>query len=247
MYDLKNLSLYLTGYVEENYTGRILLFNFYSCADQIHIPPDLHDSILPENITSELIIRHDTAIGEKLGKDAIIVEWLTLNFAMKDRNPMDFIRFFTKYDPNTTIAIPKEHISSFIPNHFKEIIIRVFVRDARLAHRVQVAFRKLLESINSTLLVYSPAVVCEEPSASIHDSNNVSKSTPAVDNSSRNPFYIDAKKFSSPESSRHIRSGFPSPQKLEASAGLTLPENFPDILLDSPLKKRKVTKISKNF
>jgi hypothetical protein len=184
-----------------------------------------------------MIINHDEGYDCTLSSDNVIVEFLTLNFAMKDRNPMDFIRFFTKYDPNTSVFIPKEHISSFIPNHFKEIIIRVFVRDAELAHRVQVAFRKLLKKINATLFAESP----ESCSGQTHseEDHGIKKSGVIVDDCKLNPFYVDSKKFKSPATSDHCRSGFPSPKKLEPSAGLTLPKNFPDFLLDSPSKKRK--------
>ena len=187
-----------------------------------------------------MILQHDEGYESSLSKEDVIVEWLTLNFAMKDRNPMDFIRFFTKYDPNTSIFIPKEHISSFIPNHFKEIIIRVFVREAELSQRVQMAFRRLLKTINSTLLAYySPESSTMEPPSSLLDGNiDQSPSRNGV-KSSQNPFNGESKKFSSPAPSRSSRSGFPSPQKLEPSAGLTLPKNFPDFLLDSPSKKRK--------
>lgn len=186
-----------------------------------------------------MIISHDEGFENTLSSEDLIVECLTLNFAMKDRNPMDFIRFFTKYDPDTSIFIPKEHISSFIPNHFKEIVIRVFVRDAELAHRVQVAFRKLLKTINATLLAYSPTTCSGESQSGFHDVKNVKESSAIVDNSSQNPFYVDPKRFTSPAGSNQSRSGFPSPKKLEPSAGLTLPQNFPEFLLDSPSKKRK--------
>lgn len=200
----------------------------------------MHDSISPNEITPELIISHDEGYETTLSKDDVIVEWLTLNFAMKDRNPMDFIRFFTKYDPNTSIFIPKEHISSFIPNHFKEIIIRVFVRDAELAHRVQVAFRKLLKTINATLLAFSPISCSEETHPAENGASR--ESGVVVDDSNQNPFYVESKRFTSPATSIQSRSGFPSPKKLEPSAGLTLPENFPEFLIDSPAKKRKTLK-----
>jgi hypothetical protein len=186
-----------------------------------------------------MIITHDEGYDTPLSGDDVIVECLTLNFAMKDRNPMDFIRFFTKYDPNTSVFIPKEHISSFIPNHFKEIIIRVFVRDAELAHRVQVAFRKLLKTINSTLLAYSPESGSGQMHSEEKDNTCTKASSSILDDSKNNPFYVDNKKFTSPAGSTHSRSGFPSPKKLEPSAGLTLPKNFPEFLVDSPAKKRK--------
>lgn len=272
----------------------------YRCADQIHLPVDLYDTIDASQITPLEIIRHDVVSpGSKevaLQEKDVVVEWLTLNFALKDRNPMDSVRFYSKYDTKKSIAIPKEHISSFIPNHFKEVIIKVFVRDASKAGRVQDAFRRFLKSINEQLVQQQQENVWDEedeadeadeatqtdaeiqpapvqvpqqmtvpaqspaknppldacffsprqksPRVIGSPSVPVSKSTPIVDRSHLNPFFVE--KGPSPgvagltsKSACSSRTGSPSKSILEPSDALTLPKNFHKIMADSPARKRK--------
>ena len=218
--------------------------DLYRCADQIHVPTDLCHAIDKSQISASEIIRHDVENeGEPLLEQDVIVEWLTLNFAMSDRNPLDFIRFFTKYAPDQPIQIPKEHISSFIPNHYKEIIIRVFVRDPLKAHRVQEAFRKFLKTINETLFEQ----ISEENSPNAHptlqdQARGSAPSTPLIDATGANPFYVPnstGKISISSSRSGFSRNASPTKAILEPSAGSTLPKNFSEIIEDSPVRKRK--------
>jgi hypothetical protein len=230
------------------------------CADQLHIPLDLQDTLSPSQITSEAIIAHDTPSAKDhrapLVASDVIVEYLTLTFAMKDRNPMDHITFYTKYDTQKSLHVPKEHVSSFIPNHFKEVLIRVFVRDATKAVRVQDAFRRYLKSINASLLddeteIYEEDVddnIKREPDESKIDESEFvapslaipfSKATPMIDISARNPFYVPSSPFKSNVTRSSSKASSPTKSVLEPSPALTLPKNFHEIVEDSPARKRK--------
>ena len=113
------------------------------------MPLDLSETLSSESITSRDIIQYDADLIEQ----DIIVEWLTLNYALKDCNPVDYVQFYTKYDTKQSFTISKEHVSSFIPNHFKEVMIRIFVRDASLARKAQIAFRSFLRTLNQSLIL----------------------------------------------------------------------------------------------
>ena len=56
-----------------------------------------------EEITSRLIF--EACNSADVVEDDILVQWLTLNYAMKDKNPVDSVLFFTKYDKNKTVLL----------------------------------------------------------------------------------------------------------------------------------------------
>jgi hypothetical protein len=59
---------------------------------------------------------------------------IVLNFNLlfligkKDSNPMDNVKFYTKYDLEKSFSMQKEEVSSFVPQCFREITIRIYVK-----------------------------------------------------------------------------------------------------------------------
>jgi hypothetical protein len=51
--------------------------------------------------------------------------------AMKDKNPVDHVRFFRKGNHTQAFTIPKEDVSLLIPLHFSENYIRIYARDPK--------------------------------------------------------------------------------------------------------------------
>ncbi|RKO86609.1 hypothetical protein BDK51DRAFT_14666, partial [Blyttiomyces helicus] len=70
----------------------------------------------------------------------IIVEWLPMNYSMKDRNPVDQVRFFGKWDLKTSFAVPKHEVSGLIAPNFEETVLRVYSRLNSKRQAVQTAF-----------------------------------------------------------------------------------------------------------
>jgi HD superfamily phosphohydrolase len=105
---------------------RIRKRDLYKFIDEVIIPPELiagFPQVRPEDICAY------QGIGNLLKPDDIIVQNLKVDYAMKDRNPVDNILFYT--DPNQTtkaIKIPKQKVSSLIPDQFQERFVRVFCR-----------------------------------------------------------------------------------------------------------------------
>lgn len=56
---------------------------------------------------------------------------------MKNRNPVDSVRFFSRYDDKNSFSIPKETVSLLIPDVFEEKILRIFVRDKKNVRKEQ--------------------------------------------------------------------------------------------------------------
>ncbi|WAR11694.1 SAMH1-like protein, partial [Mya arenaria] len=80
---------------------------------------------------------------------------VTLDYGMKDKNPIDNVMFYSKKTPNEADPISEDQKPSFIPGHFKEQQIRIYSKekDAKFTEMVREAsnswFKKFLE-------IYSP-------------------------------------------------------------------------------------------
>ena len=67
----------------------------------------------------------------------IIVDWLRINYAMQDRNPVDNIRFFSRYNDFQALKIPRSKVSFLVPEQYEELAIRIFTRDSDKVGRVK--------------------------------------------------------------------------------------------------------------
>ncbi|TPX61810.1 hypothetical protein SpCBS45565_g07164 [Spizellomyces sp. 'palustris'] len=125
---------------------RIRKRDLYRFVDQVLVP--LHASMkVKERITPQAIVECQGSNDNLMDSD-VIVEWLKLGYAMKDRNPVDLICFFSKWHPDVSFPIKKEHVSSFIPTDFEEITLRIYARDNDQRQKIQKAFRRLIGRLN---------------------------------------------------------------------------------------------------
>ncbi|KAI1890241.1 hypothetical protein AGOR_G00151690 [Albula goreensis] len=49
-----------------------------------------------------------------------------MTYGMKDKNPIDFMHFYSKENPNKAFKIPKDRVSQLLPEKFSEQLIQVF-------------------------------------------------------------------------------------------------------------------------
>ncbi len=77
--------------------------DLYRFADQTILCPELFEDLDNSRITSEKI--YELSDKDDMYESDIIVQWLTLNYSMKDKNPIDSVGFFTKYDSSETVHI----------------------------------------------------------------------------------------------------------------------------------------------
>eukprot|EP01133_Synstelium_polycarpum_P007251 gene7251-8429_t len=92
--------------------------NLYKFVDEVILGPE---NVFPD-ITAEDIAKE----GRNLFASEIIVQNLTLNYAFKDKDPVEHTNFYTRFDNSTKVQILKEHASHLIPNQFQEKRVRVF-------------------------------------------------------------------------------------------------------------------------
>lgn len=96
--------------------------------------------VLPEDITAHN--KDDGTLPGGLRPEDVIVQNLKIDWAMKASNPVDKIHFYQDYDSLDKFLIPKEKVSSLIPDVFMERKVRVFSKsdDPRAVAAVEAAF-----------------------------------------------------------------------------------------------------------
>ncbi|KAG0379889.1 SAM domain and HD [Mortierella sp. AD032] len=128
---------------------RIRTRSLYKFVDELLIPREKLGILTKENINSTEIVSCQGP-NDHLRQEDVIVEFLKNNYAMKDQNPVDGIKFFSKTNHSASYHIPKEKVSSLIPSEFQENIIRVFSRDPTKVRTVHEAFRRLMSRFYRT-------------------------------------------------------------------------------------------------
>lgn len=147
-----------------NIIKRIRKRQLYKLADEVLIPPAKIDQ-LKNHLTPKSILNHGNDITEN---DIILCE-VKMNYALKDKNPVDEVHFFTRYATDSLLSkntflffhltnffnlesfpIQKENVSLLIPDQFSEVYWRVYVRNSDKLVPVQEAFRKFLKEVNCT-------------------------------------------------------------------------------------------------
>lgn len=198
--------------------------------DQILVPLDAAKDV-KEAITASAIVGCQNA-GDDVKESDVIIEWLKLGYAMKDRNPVDLIQFFNKWHPNVAFPIKREHVSSFIPASFEEITLRVFARDNEKRLKIQRAFRQLIQRLNSggAMGILETGQGGFQSTCAQRLFENV-----VVDTLGPSPDRASLRSLAS--SLGNVGSAQTSPMRLLTSDANLLPPNYSDI--SSPARKRK--------
>ncbi|XP_056405325.1 deoxynucleoside triphosphate triphosphohydrolase SAMHD1 isoform X2 [Hyla sarda] len=64
----------------------------------------------------------------RLSPEDFIVDVIHMDYGMKEKNPINNVRFYCKSDPLKAIKITKEQVSQLLPEKFAEQIIRVYCK-----------------------------------------------------------------------------------------------------------------------
>ncbi|XP_031564010.1 deoxynucleoside triphosphate triphosphohydrolase SAMHD1-like [Actinia tenebrosa] len=81
------------------------------------ISKDIADSVPP-----------DMASGTQLEPEDIIVHLITFDYGMKNQNPIDNLRFYTKENPSQAMRFRKDQVSRLLPESFAEQHMRIYCR-----------------------------------------------------------------------------------------------------------------------
>jgi len=76
---------------------RIYKRDLYKFVDEIMIPQSMLPHLNKDTVRVEDILSYQDS-GDDLRDDDIIIDWLKINYALKDKNPVDNVKFFSRYN-----------------------------------------------------------------------------------------------------------------------------------------------------
>ncbi|XP_074068107.1 deoxynucleoside triphosphate triphosphohydrolase SAMHD1 [Macrotis lagotis] len=85
--------------------------------DYDHLPKEVANSV-PESLFLKV----------KLKAEDFIVDVINMDYGMKEKNPIDNVRFYCKNNQSKAVIITKEQVSQLLPEKFYEQLIRVYCK-----------------------------------------------------------------------------------------------------------------------
>ncbi|XP_067651408.1 deoxynucleoside triphosphate triphosphohydrolase SAMHD1-like [Haliotis asinina] len=73
--------------------------------------------------------------------DDVIVHLVYLDYGMKDKNPIENVRFYNKSDPNRAVEVRKSEVSQMLPEKFAEQMILIYCKDPQQKAKLGIAAR----------------------------------------------------------------------------------------------------------
>lgn len=110
-------------------------------------PPIASQRFLSTRNGSNGLFQADPTLLGPLLPSELRMNAFTCNYALKDRNPVDHVHFFSKWDDTTSFKLEKEQVSLLIPGTFSERYLRVFVTDPMKTTLAQLSFRRITGGI----------------------------------------------------------------------------------------------------
>jgi HD superfamily phosphohydrolase len=92
----------------------------------------MYEYVVPSDLDiDDLVNEFNIYISEKFNEkeyilDNIKVNKLKISFGMNNDNPVDYVKFYSKHDLNTSFRIDKNTVSGVFPDNFCEKLIRVY-------------------------------------------------------------------------------------------------------------------------
>ena len=125
----------------------------YKFCDELVIPPEAHHNFPWKRVSEADISACQGAGSVSLSPDDIIIHWNEMHYAMKDKDPLTAVHFFSQAEPDKKFSVAREKVSSLIPHAFNERFLRVFTRDPDKMEAVQYAFKEWARQFSSTMAV----------------------------------------------------------------------------------------------
>ncbi|KAJ7062810.1 hypothetical protein C8F01DRAFT_1135312 [Mycena amicta] len=133
----------------------------YKLVDDKYIDWENHTTF-EERMTRERIVEEARRIAEEeqmdqvdldlLTPDSVIVDQSMIHYGMKEKNPLDFVKFYSKHNPNQCARAQRGDYSTLMPQYFAEIKLSVFTKLPQYFGVVQAGYRAVLKSISDDLM-----------------------------------------------------------------------------------------------
>lgn len=102
---------------------KVKIRQLYKFVGQTH-PHEKMDARTVKEQYVRILEKNNTALGE----NDVTVDVVHLNYGMKDKNPIDHVRFYTKGHPDVAIRVKKAEVSDLLPVKFEEQRIRFYCK-----------------------------------------------------------------------------------------------------------------------
>ncbi|KAJ1646180.1 hypothetical protein LPJ64_002325 [Coemansia asiatica] len=130
--------------------SRIYTRDIYKFVDEFIMPADL-SSIANRKHINEAAIVGFRADGDDFVEHDILINFSRKHFGMGSENPVDHIKFYSKFKINEKFSIPSEMISMCMPQKYQERIVRIFTRSPQKRRQIQNAVRRLIAQISTRI------------------------------------------------------------------------------------------------
>jgi len=121
-----------------NILRRIRKRDLYLFVDEIILPGKQINHITMPSVAD--IITSQSHDGINLKEDDIVIDTHFNNYALNDQNPIDNIKWFTKWDQTESISMSQKDISLLAPSTFSEKYIRIYCKNRDKLQTVQKAW-----------------------------------------------------------------------------------------------------------
>ncbi|KAL4234945.1 SAM domain and HD [Mactra antiquata] len=123
----------------------ILRRKLYKCIGQTHLKNEHVISMDKKDEIRSEVLKHmdpDELSCSGLTVDDIIIHLINLDYGMKEKNPVDNVRFYSKHNPNVAVRVRKDQVSNLLPDTFAEqqILVHSKITDPRTLDMVKKAF-----------------------------------------------------------------------------------------------------------
>ncbi|KAJ7235299.1 hypothetical protein B0H12DRAFT_1027524, partial [Mycena haematopus] len=81
----------------------------------------------------------------ELTPESVIVNHAMMHFGMKEKDPVDFVKFYSKRNPNMCARVQKGDSSTLKPAMFAEVYMTIFSKQPQYVGLVQAGYRALLK------------------------------------------------------------------------------------------------------
>ncbi|KAH7916640.1 hypothetical protein BJ138DRAFT_1051916 [Hygrophoropsis aurantiaca] len=93
----------------------------------------------------------DPDIVAQLTSRHVIVDLTPMHYGMQERNPLDFVKFYSKHSPTECRNVEPGDVSLLMPSSFAEVLLRIYTKDSRFFGLIQAAYRVVLKSMSDHL------------------------------------------------------------------------------------------------
>uniref|UniRef100_A0A3B5LS03 Deoxynucleoside triphosphate triphosphohydrolase SAMHD1 n=1 Tax=Xiphophorus couchianus TaxID=32473 RepID=A0A3B5LS03_9TELE len=107
---------------------KIIRRQLYKCLGQTQPDKALTENIHIWEANLAQSIPHSGSRDVVLQPEDFVVSVITMDYGMKEKNPINNVRFYCKDDPTKAIKINKNQVSKLLPEHFAEQLIRVYCK-----------------------------------------------------------------------------------------------------------------------